>query len=146
MKARKIRSLDPDGSLIDGARRILTVRLDEVASFAPAATDSHDERALHDMRIAFKRLRYVLEVMRPCFGEPAAEAIASAKRFQDLLGEIHDCDVMLPMVEAHGGLEAVAAHFRSRREVLHRRLMRDLDGKRWAGLRDGVAPMAQAGS
>jgi CHAD domain-containing protein len=101
VKARKIRKLDPDAALIDAACRILTVRLDEVDSFTAAVTDPGDERALHDMRIAFKRLRYVLEVTRPCFGEPADDAIASAKRFQDLLGEIHDCDVMVPMVEAH---------------------------------------------
>jgi CHAD domain-containing protein len=101
MKARTVKRLDPDATLLDGARRILAVRLDEVGSFVPAVTDPADERALHDMRIAFKRLRYVLEVTRPCFGASADDAISSAKRFQDLLGEIHDCDVFVPLVESH---------------------------------------------
>ena len=52
------------------------------------------------MRIAAKRLRYVLEVTaEPCFGPYARTAAKRAKDLQDLLGEIHDCDVQLPRVE-----------------------------------------------
>jgi hypothetical protein len=63
------------------------------------------------MRIAAKRLRYVLEVTGVCFGkpagtarkrarEPAGTARKRARDLQDVLGEIHDCDVMLPRVQA----------------------------------------------
>jgi hypothetical protein len=57
--------------------------------------------ALHDMRIAAKRLRYVLELTSPVFGEPAEKAAKRAKKLQDLLGEIHDCDETVPRVERH---------------------------------------------
>ena len=50
------------------------------------------------MRIAAKRLRYVLEVTEGCFGSEAESARKAAKRLQEVLGEIHDCDVMLPRV------------------------------------------------
>jgi hypothetical protein len=53
------------------------------------------------MRIAAKRLRYVLELTTPVFGEPAAAGAKRAKRLQDLLGEIHDCDETVPRVERH---------------------------------------------
>ncbi|MGH2982031.1 MAG: CHAD domain-containing protein, partial [Solirubrobacterales bacterium] len=53
-----------------------------------------------DMRIAAKRLRYVLEVTGLCFGRPARTARRSARDLQELLGEMHDCDLMLPRVEA----------------------------------------------
>ena len=67
----------------------------------PRALDPPSVKALHDMRIAAKRLRYILEVTaEPCFGPYAATAVKRAKELQDLLGEIHDCDVLLPRVRA----------------------------------------------
>jgi CHAD domain-containing protein len=35
------------------------------------AADPREVEALHDMRIAAKRLRYILEITEPCFGEYA---------------------------------------------------------------------------
>src|SRR3982074_1500598 len=103
MKARKVKKLDPEMPLADAAERILRVRLDELYSFAPPALDPSEERALHDMRIAAKRLRYLLELTAPYFGAYAVTGAKRAKQLQDLLGEIHDCDVMLPLVRAHRG-------------------------------------------
>ena len=101
MKARRVRKLDPDASLADNAERIVRVRLDELCGFVPAALDPVEVVALHDMRIAAKRLRYLLEVTGFCFGPYASTAIKRTKALQDLLGEIHDCDVMLPRVREH---------------------------------------------
>ena len=98
MKARKVKGLDPAGPLGDNAQRIVAVRLDELWSFVPRALDPAQVEALHDMRIAAKRLRYVLEVTEPCFGPYAKEAGKRTKELQDLLGEIHDCDVHVPRV------------------------------------------------
>jgi CHAD domain-containing protein len=81
--------------------RIARTRLDELFAFAPAVLDPTNVRELHDMRIAAKRVRYVLELTTPVFGEPAAKAAKRAKRLQDLLGEIHDCDESIPRVEQH---------------------------------------------
>jgi hypothetical protein len=53
------------------------------------------------MRIAAKRLRYVLELTGFVFGKPADTARRRARDLQDILGEIHDCDVMLPRVREH---------------------------------------------
>jgi hypothetical protein len=103
MKARKVRKLDPEMPLADAAERILRVRVDELYSFAPRALDPSEGRALHDMRIAAKRLRYLLELTAPCFGAYAVTGAKRAKQLQDLLGEIHDCDVMLPLVRDHLG-------------------------------------------
>jgi CHAD domain-containing protein len=100
MKARKVKGLDPAGPLGDNAEQIVRVRLDELCSFMPKAADPAEIVALHDMRIAAKRLRYVLEVTGPCFGPYASTAVKLVKDLQDLLGEIHDCDVQLPEVAA----------------------------------------------
>ena len=100
MKPRKVKRLDPDGPLRENAGRIVATRLGELRGFAPAALRPEAEEAQHDMRIAAKRLRYVLEVTGQCFGEDADQVRSAAKRLQTLLGEIHDCDVMLPRVDA----------------------------------------------
>jgi CHAD domain-containing protein len=96
MKARKVKGLDPAAPLGDNAERIVRVRLDELFAFMPRAAD--EPEALHDMRIAAKRLRYVLEVTHGCFGPYAKGAVKQVKGIQDVLGEIHDCDPHLPEV------------------------------------------------
>jgi len=100
VKARAVKKLDPSRSLGENAARIIQVRLDEMLAFAPKAL-SGKTKAQHEMRIATKRLRYVLEVTGFCFGKPADTARRRARDLQDILGEIHDCDVMLPRVRAH---------------------------------------------
>jgi CHAD domain-containing protein len=101
VKARKVKELAQDGPLRDNMRRIIDTRAAEVRSFSPAVLDPRNVDALHDMRIAAKRLRYVLELSTPLFGEQAEEGAKRAKKLQDLLGEIHDCDVTIPRVERH---------------------------------------------
>lgn len=155
MKARKV-GVDPGASFAVGVDRILAVRLDEVDAFADAAQDPAEVEALHDLRIAAKRVRYVLEVAEPAL--PAAKArVKAAKRLQDILGEIHDCDELLPLVERHvehlraddalaaregrplphrrkyRGLEAVRAHTLARRARLHAEFV-----KLWPRLRRGL--------
>jgi CHAD domain-containing protein len=101
VKARAVKGLDPDATLADNLERIVATRLDELCSLAPRALDATRVKALHDMRIAAKRLRYILEVAaEPCFGPYATTAIKRTKDLQDLLGELHDCDVQLPRVRA----------------------------------------------
>jgi hypothetical protein len=100
VKARRVRGLDPRGPLADQAERIIRVRLGELVAFTPRALDPAEVQALHDMRIAAKRLRYVLEIFGGLFGPYAGKAGKRAKDLQDLIGEIHDCDVMLPLI--HG--------------------------------------------
>ena len=101
MKARRVKKLDSKAPFAENAARIIRVRLAEMRSFVPAALELESSRDQHDMRIAAKRLRYVLESTEACFGKPAQFARRRAKDLQAVLGDLHDCDVMLPRVEAH---------------------------------------------
>ena len=101
MKAKRVKKLDRSEPLADNAARIVRVRLKEMRSFVPRALEPGDIDAQHDMRIAAKRLRYVLESTEFCLGRPAQTARRRARDLQDVLGELHDCDVMLPRVETH---------------------------------------------
>ena len=101
MKARRVKGLDPDAPLASGARRIALVRLAELHSFDPAVRDPDEVEALHDMRIAAKRLRYILELTEPALGPVARTGGKQAKNLQGILGDIHDCDELLPLVRRH---------------------------------------------
>jgi len=117
MKARGVVDLDPAAPLLPNAERIVRTRLDELRSLAPAALEPSASTAQHDLRIAAKRLRYLLEIVEPCFGPEAKAARDAAKQLQSVLGEIHDCDEMLAQVES---IDSLFTLLRTRRELLFR--------------------------
>jgi CHAD domain-containing protein len=110
---------------------MVSVRIAELWTLGERALNPAKLKALHDTRIAAKRVRYLLEITQPCFGPPAKKGAKVARQLQDLLGEIHDCDVMSERVRARAddvpvederyiGLEALASYLEARRRVLHR--------------------------
>lgn len=112
MKPRGVEGLDPGAPLRPNAAAIVRTRLDELHGFADEALAPAAGATQHDMRIAAKRLRYVLEIVGPCVGEEAKAARDAAKRLQSVLGDLHDCDLMLPKVEH---VRPAAALLRERR-------------------------------
>ncbi|MFI5449862.1 MAG: YfcE family phosphodiesterase [Candidatus Bathyarchaeia archaeon] len=73
----------------------ISTKLVEVLALEPFV---HDEGAVakhHELRIAIKRLRYTMEIFSTLYERGLADQISLMKRFQDLLGEMHDCDVWI---------------------------------------------------
>jgi putative phosphoesterase len=75
-------------------------RVDEVIGYSkyverPLAIAEH-----HAMRISAKRLRYTLEIFQPLYDGGLKDEISDIKRFQDVLGEMHDCDVWISDIQA----------------------------------------------
>ncbi len=61
----------------------------------------HDETAFlrhHEMRIKAKWLRYTMETFAPLYVDKLADDIQTIKDFQDVLGEMHDCDVWVAYI------------------------------------------------
>ncbi len=79
--------------LYQRADEAIQLRLEEFLAGEPHV--AHPERAaeLHQMRIAAKHLRYTLEVFEPLYERALRKPIKIVKEIQDLLGEVHDCDV-----------------------------------------------------
>lgn len=98
-KAWPVENVEPDGDFETNARRILAVRIAEFYSWAPAARREDAGVALHELRIAAKRLRYTLELFRDVFGDAGSSQLARVKALQEELGELHDHDVRIGMVE-----------------------------------------------
>jgi CHAD domain-containing protein len=121
VKAQRIKGLDPAMALQDAARQIVAVRTAELYAFVPEALEPDAVTPMHDMRIAAKRLRYLLELVGFCFAEVGAEAQRRARELQDVLGEIHDCDVLLariastPRAREPRGFDALAVRVRAER-------------------------------
>jgi CHAD domain-containing protein len=115
VKAREVEGLDPAAPLRANAVRIVTTRLAELRDLAEPALEPGAAQAQHDLRIAAKRLRYVLELTESCFGAEALPARKLAKQLQGILGDLHDCDEMLPSAAAIPSLETL---LRTRRELL----------------------------
>lgn len=146
MKALPIRGVDPDRRLRGNARRILTTRLAELYRFEPAVLDPAAVTELHDLRIAAKRLRYLCEVLGPAFGPELAPFVGELKDLQELLGDIHDCDVQLPLVDAElarlDAAEAAALVGVARTQTARRRgqarFVADLAAASRAGERPGL--------
>jgi CHAD domain-containing protein len=80
------------------ANEAIRLRLEEFLTYEPHV--AHPERAaeLHQMRIAAKHLRYTLEVFQPLYDRALRKPIKIVKEIQDLLGEVHDCDVWIGYV------------------------------------------------
>ena len=98
-RAWPVDNLDPEATLAENARRILAVKMAELYSYAPVVHQADAVEQLHDMRIAAKRLRYSLELFRVVFGELGEVQIERVRSLQEALGELHDLDVRIALIE-----------------------------------------------
>src|ERR687884_1653133 len=86
------------------AARIVRVRAQELFDQADGVLDTDDIERVHDMRVATRRLRAVLEIFEPCFpAVPFKGVLRDVKAVADALGERRDPDVHI------AGLEGFAA-------------------------------------
>ena len=99
-KARKIRGLKKRSTLAEAAARALAIRTAEFEAHLPALDTPEDADALHDLRIAAKRLRYTVELFRDVLPPDAPRVIERLKDLQDDLGYIHDRDVLAELARA----------------------------------------------
>jgi CHAD domain-containing protein len=110
-KARDIEGLRADMPFAEAAAATVAVRAEELFEHAAGVLDTSDIERVHDMRVASRRLRAVLEIYAPCF--PKAQfkpLLAEVKALADALGERRDPDVLLArLAELEGSLPKAAA-------------------------------------
>lgn len=111
-RARAIPDLQASGSFAQGAARVVGVRAEEVFEHAANVLDLDDIERVHDMRVATRRLRAVLEIFAPCFPKkPHRAVLRDVKRLADALGERRDPDVQADALEGYA--RAVPAALRT---------------------------------
>lgn len=75
------------------AAKEITARLHELLGFEIYIHDPERVSELHRMRIAAKHLRYSIEAFEPRCGDVLSKPLKAAKTVQEMLGDVHDCDV-----------------------------------------------------
>jgi CHAD domain-containing protein len=106
------------------AARVVRVRADELLQHSHGVLDTSDIERVHDMRVASRRLRAVLEIFEPCFPQGDFKTVLrDVKGLADALGERRDPDVHIAAMEAFAadvqaanrpGVEKLVARLRER--------------------------------
>jgi CHAD domain-containing protein len=93
--------LDPLEPFGLAAARVVRQRADELFDEQAGVLDTADIERVHDMRVATRRLRAVLEIFAPCFPPEEHKAVLDEdKALADALGERRDPDVQIAALEA----------------------------------------------
>lgn len=69
-------------------------------SYEPYLSDPDAILEHHAMRIAAKKLRYTIEVYAPVYRLGLGKSLRRVKKVQEILGDIHDCDVWIDLLAA----------------------------------------------
>jgi CHAD domain-containing protein len=121
-KAREIEGLAATTPFAQAAAATVAVRAQEVFDHAAGVLDLEDIERVHDMRVATRRLRAVLEIYAPCFPRKAHKRVLrDVKALADALGARRDPDVQLEALRTFAaaageadqeGLDVLAARMR----------------------------------
>jgi len=99
-KAQEI-ALDGEMTYAAAARATVAVRAGEVFAHADGVLDTTEIERVHDMRVATRRLRAVLEIFAPAFDTAQyKEVLRDVKALADALGTRRDPDVQLAHLDA----------------------------------------------
>jgi CHAD domain-containing protein len=116
--------VDPFEPFALAAARTVRTRTDELFEHEQGVLDTSDIERVHDMRVATRRLRAVLEIFEPCFPKGDFKtALRDVKALADALGERRDPDVHIEAMETfeaavqatnRPGIEALVDRLRAR--------------------------------
>jgi CHAD domain-containing protein len=127
--------LRPKDRAPQAAAKILLYHTERMLANEPGVRQGQDPEAVHDMRVATRRLRSALGFLGPFLRDPQISLLAPRlQRLGRLLGAVRDLDVALERARAFarshpsaGDLEPLLRAWERQRAKDHRRLVRYLD-------------------
>jgi CHAD domain-containing protein len=93
-RAQKVAGLDASTPYRQAMGRIIEQRFDEMMAHKAGTLLGRDPEALHDMRVASRRLRAAMDVSVECFPKRYLYYHRTVKELTDQLGGVRDCDVL----------------------------------------------------
>jgi CHAD domain-containing protein len=135
--AKSAYDIAPDATFIEAAHTSLAQQLQEMMSNLPGTRAGDDIEALHDMRVASRRLRAALSVFAAAFPpRPFAVTEKEVAKTTDALGAVRDSDVQIEFMEAviekapeseKVGLRAFVEHLQKERDRERVLLIKELN-------------------
>lgn len=97
-------------SAVPTLARTLEARVDDLRGFVRRALRSWDPDAIHQARVATRRLKAAIDLLQPLLSdEPRLEFARSLRKLRRTLGPLRDADVMLDHLESLRVPEGLAA-------------------------------------
>jgi len=118
----RLESLLADPVMADAARSAVLGALGSAfvrAGGLKAGAMTGKTNRIHRFRIAFKRFRYTLEALQPLLHDATGEVLKAMNRYQVMMGEIQDVDVLESMVSIFARRRARSAPVQSLRLKEH---------------------------
>ncbi len=123
-----------DESWREGLTRRLVARAQDLRDHIERTGTTYHPEPLHEVRIAIKKLRYVLEITAEAGLARVLRPLRTLKAAQESLGHLHDLDVLMTSLQSvpgaapgkdlqHAAADAVAA-IEAASRLLHRRYLR----------------------
>ena len=132
----------PADPMAEAGREILRFHFDKMLAHEAGTIAGTDPEELHDMRVATRRQRAALRIVRPHFRRKAIRPVLDGLReLAGCLGEVRDLDVLLEAARAHQStLDAAEARafqglidaWTRRDEAARQRMLRYLGEKAYA--------------
>lgn len=133
--------IDPREPITRAGSKIFAIQLARIHSLEDQARARQDPIAIHDMRVATRRLRSAFKLFRPYSSKRSFKKLGKTPRtLAHALGDVRNLDVRLEHLdtfirslpeEKKGGLDALTSDWQLRRSKAHQELVELLDGSKY---------------
>jgi CHAD domain-containing protein len=129
----------PDDSMAEAARKVLRFSFERMLLNEPGSRLGENIEAIHDMRVATRRMRSAIRLFSPFFKANTIKPLNHALRdVARLLGEVRDLDVFMDNAQRFAqenpelSLDPLVTAWQKRLNKARRALIRHLDSKTFA--------------
>jgi CHAD domain-containing protein len=145
--------IDPDDAMSEAGRKIWRFHFRRMLYHEPGTRKGEDIEALHDMRVATRRMRAAFRVFGDYYRpEIVAPSLKGLKRTGRTLGAVRDLDVFREKVLAYraslpasqsSSLDGLLAVLEGQREAARQRMIAYLDSKRYRRFTDSFGEFVE---